>query len=365
MYIAAYIIIPICIFLWVIDPILLSPASRQVIPINEIRFLAKLFFLYINYKIYKSVVSFIFGKLQLNLKSEWINYLTFKEWKINYYKKLSFYLNSSKDFCAIFDKITDYIGDMLRYVFYGSATLSVFFIYFVVCSVVWSNYEKRLFGFDVWNSEILLNYVKGLNIELLNLIIFLIFSIMLTLFVLGLLVFLLIFIDDSIIMCLFPLKDNKIDTSDVPISFIKATINNLELFNFSDSFQQGQIKKNQTTQLISIALDSYIKVDNGNRYPHYTSFCFSLWAGHFSKAAQNDILFRTNGLYEKIDEVCAKINNMNSPDERDMIVQELKMYLKFIEDKDLSKIERVPYKIKKTNLSDFLIKGVSQVLKIM
>lgn len=354
-----------CIFIWVIDPILLSPTWHQVISINEIRFLSKLLFFYISYKIYKSAISFIFDKLQLNLKSEWINYLTFKGWKIKYYKKLSFYLNSSKDFCEFFEKITDYIGDMLRYMFYGSSILLVLFTYFLGCSIVWSGYNKRFFGFDVWSSELLLDYVKGFNIELFSLISFLIFSIMLTLFVLCIMLFLLLFIEDSIIMCLFPLKDNRIDTSDVPISFIEAAINNLIYFNFSDSFRQKQIKKNQTTQLISTALDSYIKVDNGNRDPHYTSFCFTLWAGHLSKAAQNDVLFRTNGLYERIDEVCAKINNMNSPDERDTIVQELKMYLKFIEDKDLSQIERVPYKIKKTNLSNFLIKGISQILRIM
>lgn len=365
LYITAYIIIPICIFSWIIDPILLSPTWRQVISINEIRLLAKLLFFYSSYKIYKSGTSFIFEKLQLNLKSEWINYLTFKGWKIKYYKRLSFYLDSLKDFCEFFEKITDYIGDMLRYMVYGSSILLVFFTYFLICSIVWSGYNKRFFGFDVWNSELLLDYVKGFNIELFSLISFLILSIMLTLFVLGIMLFLLLFIEDSIIMCLFPLKDNRIDTSDVPISFIEAAINNLICFDFSDRFQQRQIKKNQTTQLISIALDSYIKVDNGNRHPHYTNFCFPLWAGHLSKAAQNDVLFRTNGLYKKIDYVCARINNMNSPDERDMIVQELKMYLKFIEEKDLSKIERVPYKVKKTNLSNFFIKGISQVLKIM
>lgn len=364
-YITAYIIIPICIFSWVIDPILSSHTWHQVITINEIRFLAKLLFLYISYKIYKLVISFIFGKLQLNLKNEWINYLTFKGWKIKYYKNLSSYLDTSKDFCAFFEKITDYIGDMLRYVFYGCSILSIFLTYFLGCSIVWSGYNKRFFGFDVWSSALLLDYVKGFNIELFSLISFLIFSIIFTLFALCMILFLFLYIEDSIIMCLFPLKDNRIDTSDVPISFIEAATNNLICFNFSDSFQQRQIKKNRTTQLISIALDSYIKVDNGNRQPHYTSFCFPLWAGHLSKAAQNDVLFRTNGLYIRIDEVCAKINNMNSPDERDMIVQELKMYLKFIEDKDLSKIERVPYKVKKTNLSNFLIKGISQVLKIM
>jgi hypothetical protein len=264
-YITAYIIIPICIFSWVIDPILLSHTWRQVIPINEIRFLAKLSFFYINYKIYKLVISFIFGKLQLNLKSEWINYLTFKGWKIKYYKNLSSYLDASKDICACFEKITDYIGDMLRYVFYGCGILSIFFTYFLVCSIVWSGYNKRFFEFDVWRSELFLNYAKGFNIELFSLIRFLIISIIITLFALGMVLFLLLFIEDSIIMCLFPLKDNRIDTSDVPISSIEAAINNLKYFNFSDSFQQRQIKKNQTTQLISIALDSYIKVDNGNR----------------------------------------------------------------------------------------------------
>ena len=137
----------------------------------------------------------------------------------------------------------------------------------------------------------------------------------------------------------------------------------MESFTFSDSFALKQDKKNQLTQLISYALDTFIKVDNGNKYPNYTDFCYVLWAGHLSEAAQNDVLYRTNGLYKKIDELCIKINNMNTFDDKVVIIQDLKMYLKVIEDRDLSKIEGVQYTIKKSNLTTFFIKTAVFLLK--
>lgn len=363
-YIIAYIIIPICIFNWVVIPVMSYPAWKQITS-KLMLILVDLLFIFIIYKLYKSIISIILGRLRLNLRSEWINYLTFKEWKIRYYKQISLYLEVSNQFSTFFFKIIDHISNIFKYGLYTSTIFLIIFIYFVGCSIIWADYHERIFGFNVWESELLINYANSFNLELFNLVAFLIFSILFTAFILCMLIFLFLFIEISIIKCVFPVENNRVDTSDVPISFIKDAINKLESFNFSDSCLHKQEMKDQTTQLISYALDFYIKVDNGNSDPYYTSFCYILWSGHLSKAAQNDVLFRTNGLYKKIDDVCAKINNMNSREDREIIVQELTMYLKFIEDRDLSKIEGVPYKMKKSSLITVLIKGAALIQKMM
>lgn len=117
--------------------------------------------------------------------------------------------------------------------------------------------------------------------------------------------------------------------------------------------------------LISFALDHYIKVDNGNKEPDYTNFCYILWSGHLSEAVRNDVLFRVNGLYMKIDELCVKINNMSNEKEKNAIVYDLQTYLQVIVDRDLSRIEKVEYKIKKPNLTAFLIKASIFLQKII
>ena len=55
--------------------------------------------------------------------------------------------------------------------------------------------------------------------------------------------------------------------------------------------------------------------------------------------------------------------DMNTFDDKVVIIQDLKMYLKVIEDRDLSKIEGVQYTIKKSNLTTFFIKTAVFLLK--
>lgn len=363
-----YIIIPIYLFNSGI-PILLSFISSQIIPELGTRILVKLLIVAIVFVVYKKATSIFFGKLQLNLKNKWIDYLTFKGMKIGYYKQLSLTVTVLNDFYTSFFKVIDYMGDAGTLLMKISSVALIIFVYFLFSSVTWADYHKRIFGFNVLESEILRNYANHVNIELLDLASFFIYSLLLTSIVLLLLVILFLFILTSLIQCMFPVIKcygrRIIDTSDVPISFLKNAIEELESFNFSDSFVQKQYKKNQITELISYALNYFIKVDNGKENPDCTNFCYILWSGHLSEAARNDILFRTNGLYKKMDELCININNMNSPDDKDKIVQNLKMYLKVIEDRDLSKIEGIPYKIKKSNLTAFLIKATIFLQKII
>lgn len=310
-------------------------------------------------------MSIIFGKLQLNLKTEWIDYLTFKGWKIRYYKNLSLWLSVLNNSCTFFNKVMDYISNIYTFLSKASGIFLVIFNLFLISFIICAILHKKFFGFDVEKSEILFNYVNGFNMDLANLIIFFISTLLTTSFLIfftGFFYFLLII---SIIKSLFPVIDMRVDTSDIPITFIKNAIEELENFEFSDSFLQKQKKKDQITQLISFALDYYIKVDNGNKEPDYTNFCYILWSGHLSEAVRNDVLFRINGLYKKIDESCVKINNMNNEEEKTAIIHDLQIYLQMIVDRDLSQIEKVEYKIKKPNLTTFLIKASIFLQKII
>jgi hypothetical protein len=224
---------------------------------------------------------------------------------------------------------------------------------------------KNITGFNVLESTTLLNYLKGFNSDLAYFLMFLFLTAMITSILLLFLGLIYYFSAILLMRCVFPVENNRIDTLDYPVTFIKNAIKELELFDFSVNVLQKQSKKDQTTELISYALNFFIKVDNGNKNPDYSNFCYILWSGHLSKAARNDVLFRTNGLYIEMDALCIKINNMKNPNERDVILQDLRKYLQFIEDRDLSNIDPVEYQIKKSNLTTFLVKGVSLFLKIV
>jgi hypothetical protein len=190
LYFLMYIIVPILIFDQIIDPILLLHISDQTINSFEIRVFLKILIIYIYYKVYKIAVSILFGRLRFNLKNEWINYLTFNGWKIKYYKKLLPWVNILNDFNSSFFKATDLLGDLYTLLNKASTYGLVFLVYFLGCSLVCAHYEKRIFGFNVSESEILRNYAKNFNIELANLITFLVYSLILTSFTLLLLGFL-------------------------------------------------------------------------------------------------------------------------------------------------------------------------------
>jgi len=358
-----YIIIPILIFDKIICSIILIRILDQITNSIEIRFLFKLVIVYIVYKVYKVTVFIFFDKLRLNLKNEWINYLTSTGRKIEYYEKLLPYINIFNSYNAFYFKYMNYFGELCKFIQKFSMFLTVFIFYFFSCAIICAHYQKSILGFNVWESELLLNYLKSFNFELANLIAFLVYSLMLTSFVLFVLGYFFALISIRLLQCIFPMTNRIADASDVPISFIRKAIEELESFNFSDNFEQKQDKKNQITQFISYALE-FIKVDNGTKDPDYTNFCYILHAGHLSKAVQNDVLFRTNGLYKKIDELCIKINNMNCSEDKIVILQDLKMYLKVIEDRDLGKIEGIPYTIKESNIPTILIKCISIFQKI-
>jgi hypothetical protein len=160
------------------------------------------------------------------------------------------------------------------------------------------------------------------------------------------------------------MRNGIIDSSDVPISFILDAIEILESFSFSDIFEENLNKKKQIIEGISFALENFIDVTKSDQTIACTNICFILVYDQFNKSVEKDILFRTNGLYQKIEELCIKINYMKNQEEKEQIVHDLKKYLKMIQDRDLSEITPVEYKIEGSGLSSFFIKALGVLNKI-
>lgn len=249
--------------------------------------------------------------------------------------------------------------------------MSIFFVtffvlyWFLICVIFWSIYQEKLFGLSIWNSISSLNYSPGLSSELINIIFFLSISAIITAISLFTFIIILALSLPIPIKCIFPTRNGKIDASDVPISFIKDAIENLETFNFSCSLPKNQDKKKQIIAQINYASEHFLKVDNSNKAFDTTNICYILIVDQFNKSVKKDILFRANGLYREIDKLCVEINNMSSPEEQNKIVHDLKMYLKVIEDRDLSKIEPVEFEIKKSDFTSFVIQTISFLNKIL
>jgi hypothetical protein len=307
----------------------------------------------------------IFHKLQLNLKTEWMNYLTVKEWKISYYKGISSWVYAFSDSDRLLNKFINFYSNLFSSAMIILATGVIIFLCFISSAIISSWYQKSTTGYDVWKSEILCNYIMGFNIDAASLFVFLFYTILLTSVLLFALAVSVVMFHTFLFERIFPVTNRRIDTSDCPISFIKKAIEELKNFDFSENITQKQNKKNQITQLISYASYYYIKVDNKNQDIDFINFCFPLWAGHLSEAARNDVLFRTNGLYKKVDRLCADITNMNSPEKQNRILHDLEICLKAIENRDLSEIDPVEYEIKKSDLTSSILKAASFLNKIL
>ena len=363
--IIAYLIIPIFILKLGINFLLLSSASRQIMPFYEERLSVTITSLIMIYIVYIIAVKIFFIIRPLNLKNEFIVYLTFKGWKLEYYKDLFAILNGLNFFLSFFIKVLDYIEkvaySLLTFIVFGWVTFIVFFFSFLFIA----SSLKSISGFNVWDSKFFVGLGNSLTGEMVILGFLIMCSLLLTfifLFVSGIF---LLFLTIFFIKLLFPVANNTVDTSDMPISFLKSSINELESFDFSDGFLKKQKKRNQIIELISFVLENFIKIKHKNGHIDYTNVYYVVLSHHLTEGARKDMRFRINGLYEEIDKLCIRINYMNNPDEKAEIMQDLKKYLKIIEDRNLSEISPVEYKITKSNLTDLIVKGATFLSKIM
>lgn len=153
----------------------------------------------------------------------------------------------------------------------------------------------------------------------------------------------------GIAICALVFSQNKssklFDTSDIPISYIAEAINEINSFNFSLTWEDLQQNRKKISNLVHDALefitveDKFFAVPLGMRY--YQLFI----SGLKNKATKRDILSRISGLKEELDEIIIKLNCMNSVREQEEISNELKKYLKILEDRNLCEMKKkVKYK---------------------
>jgi hypothetical protein len=278
-----------------------------------------------------------------------MDYILFKGWKTLFYRLVVFFKPRNKSLFSASYYLDSIIID--RFIFSGnqvSALILLIVIFFIPIFIYTAYAGKDFFGINVLESQTLLNYI---NIHLTSLkyltALFCYFAVSLIMIICFFLIFF-SYIEAMpifILLCLFPVKNGFVDLSDVPIHFINLAIQELQTLIFLENFDQLQSKKNQISNLINDSLE-FVKIDKEKRYPDYMNFCYLKYSGLLNIHATNDIMFRANGLYEKMNKTLIKINHMNCIDDKDEIEKDLEIYLKVIENRDLSKIEAVQFEIK-------------------
>ncbi len=292
--------------------------------------------------LFLSFILYILDKTYIDLREKLINYLTYKGWKIDFYRLILYLKHMDKSLFSIRyysdSKILNRISSPDSLILLLIYSLMLFF---VLCFINVSYVGEDIFGVNIIESQNLSNYIEN-NLEIFEFKIILINNILVSLINTIVLFWgLLIFIEmtpRSIIKYLFCKETGVVDVSDLPISFIKAAIQQLEAVDFSESFDQIQGKKNQISNLINNSL-YFIKVDKEKTYVNYMNFCFLKCHGLLNKNARDDIRFRLNGLSEKMNNVLININHMNCVEDKNRITKDLETCLKVIENRDLSKID--------------------------
>lgn len=355
-----YILIPLSFF-----PFLLSYFSiNDGAPQFAVKFDAW-FWTLVVYLFYKKLLDSVFYANGISVKKEWINYLTLKKLKIRYYKKIMRYLEMLDLFSKYFLIFFDNVLEIIRRVYPVFLVVIFLFVWFLVCAGIWLPYHEKIFGLSIGKSLSSLISVPNFSLDLINVLFFFFVPFIIATFTLFILIIIITFTVFTPIRFIFPTKNGIIDASDIPISFIEDAIEKLEVFDFSCSLEKKRDKKKQIIDSISYASEHFINVNKPSQAVYSTNICYILAIDQFNKSVLKDILFRTNGLYQKIEKLCVKINNMNTPEEQNEILRDLNMYLKVIEDRDLSEIDLVEYEIKKSDLTSSVLKAAAFLYKIL
>ena len=275
-------------------------------------FIVLFFIIFLLLILYMGGILILLKQLKLNPKKDWTDYLASK------YMDLEFYV---------------FITRISKMWAIGASILIILLIFIVV----------KLLSPLISYVMTLLNLNSNIISEIqtppepsLYLIIFSILIILSGFTMVGaFLIFYLIFPKNK--LSLFP------DTSEIPISFIHKSIDELNLFEFGVEWEKRQISKNRISNLINNALEFISIEDKMWAVPHGLRYHNMIIAGINNKSLRVDLLCRVNGLSIKLNEIIIDLNCMNSIDDRGQIIIELKKYLKIIEDKEMCAIAAVEF----------------------
>lgn len=273
-------------------------------------FIVLFFIIFVLLILYMYGILFLLKQLKLNPKKDWTDYRASKYMKLGFY---AFITRISKMWTV------------------GASILIILLIFILV----------KLLSPLISYVMTLLNLNSNIISEIqtppepsLYLIIFSILIILSGFTMMGaFLIFYLIFPKNK--LSIFP------DTSDIPISFIHKSIDELNLFEFEVEWEKRQISKNKISNLINNALEFISIEDKMWAVPQGLRYHNIIMSGINNKSLRMDLLCRVNGLSIKLNEIIIDLNCMNNVEDKGQIIDKLKKYLKIIEDKEICAIEAV------------------------
>ncbi|MCK5660827.1 MAG: hypothetical protein KAH86_05655 [Methanosarcinales archaeon] len=173
----------------------------------------------------------------------------------------------------------------------------------------------------------------------------------------------------AVFYLIFPINtlSNFPDTSDIPISFIQESINELNLFEFDAEEEKRQSNKKRISNLINNALEFISIEDKIWAVPQGLRYHKIIVGGINNKSSRMDLLYRVNGLYIKLNGIIINLNCMNNIESREQISVDLKKCLEMIEDKEICAIEKVKFDETNNTFSPFgnIIESLIHLIKIV
>lgn len=284
----------------------------------------------------------ILDALPLDVRKKWMDYISYKGQKTDFYRLIAIFRPRCKSIFSVGNYLDSRAVNVIsNYAHQISAFILMFLLSFLIIFTYTALAGEKFFNFNVLESQNLTSYLNNHFISfqfgavlILDLFVSIVTSILLIFTIFTYIEMMPI----VILRYLFSTKNGIVDTSDIPICFTKLAIQELETVDFLENLNEIQHKKNQITNFLEYSLE-FVKVDKDRGYPDYMNFCSQKYCSLLSSHAVEDIIFRINGLYENMNKTLIKINHMNCLEEKNVIMEDLEIYLNIIESKDLSKIE--------------------------
>ena len=133
------------------------------------------------------------------------------------------------------------------------------------------------------------------------------------------------------------------DASDIPISFIDEAIKEIDQFDFSTTWEENQLKRNQISNLMNNALEFITIRDKIFGVPHGLRYYQPFIGGLKNKSSLREIVFRINGLSEKLNKIIIDLNCMDTVQKKDAIYKNLIEYSNILKNRNLQEMDRVEY----------------------
>ena len=146
------------------------------------------------------------------------------------------------------------------------------------------------------------------------------------------------------------------DASDMPISFIRKAIDKIDSFDLASTWDGKQQIKIQIINLLNNSLEFITLKDKLWEIPHGFRYYQPFIAGLKNKSLKKDILYRINGLSERVNEIVIQLNYMNTIEEKEKILTDLTNLLNIIENRELHEIKKVEYK--KEGIVEIIIRKI-------